>query len=295
MALQSASCPASTAEPPPFRFCLNMGTIRGLKLPVPEQVDVAAKAGYQAVELWIDEIKKYMDQGGSLADLRKRIVDLGLTVESSIGFTPWMVDDDAQRTAGLEQWKAEFDILAQVGCKRAAAPPAGASKKPVTDLVKIAERYRVLLEMGRLAGVVPQVEFWGPSKTLSRLSEAVFVAVEVGHPDACLLLDAYQIYRGGSSFDSLRLLNGRMVHVCHINDYPADPPRERVTDAYRVYPGDGVGPLVPMLRTLRESGFQGFLSLEVFNREYWKHDALTVARTGLAKTRAVVERAMQEK
>jgi sugar phosphate isomerase/epimerase len=269
-----------------------MGTIRGLKLPVPEQIDVAAKAGYQGVELWLDELRKYTDQGGSLDDLRKRIADLGLTVESSIGFTPWMVDDDAQRTAGLEQWKRELEMLARVGCKRAAAPPSGASKKPITDLLKIAERYRVLLEMGRQAGVVPQLEFWGPSKTLSRLSEAMFVAVEAGHPDACLLLDAYQIYRGGSSFESLRLLNGHAVHVCHINDYPADPPREKVTDAHRLYPGDGVAPLVDMLRTMRAAGFQGFLSLEIFNRDYWKHDALTVARTGLEKTRAVAEKAL---
>lgn len=294
-ALRPASCQASSAEPSPFRFCLNMGTIRGLKLPVPEQVDVAAKAGYQAVELWVDEINKYVDQGGSLDDLRRRIIDRGLTVESSIGFTPWVIDDDAQRAAGLEQWKRELDMLARIGCKRAAAPPSGATKKPITDLVKIAERYRVLLEMGRQAGVVPQVEFWGPSKTLSRLSEAAFVAVEAGHPDACLLLDAYQIYRGGSSFDSLRLLSGRMIHVCHMNDYPADPPRDRVTDGHRVYPGDGVGPIVPMLRTLRATGFQGFLSLEVFNREYWKQDAMTVARNGLAKTRAVAEKAMATK
>jgi sugar phosphate isomerase/epimerase len=65
-----------------------------------------------------------------------------------------------------------------------------------------------------------------------------------------------------------------------------------VTDAHRLYPGDGVAPLVDMLRTMRAAGFQGFLSLEIFNRDYWKHDALTVARTGLEKTRAVAEKAL---
>jgi hypothetical protein len=35
-------------------------------------------------------------------------------------------------------------------------------------------------------------------------------------------------------------------------------------------------------------GFSGYLSLEVFNREYWKQDALVVARTGLEKMRAAV-------
>jgi sugar phosphate isomerase/epimerase len=73
-----------------------------------------------------------------------------------------------------------------------------------------------------------------------------------------------------------------------MNDYPAVPGRAEITDAHRVYPGDGVAPLPAMLRELRRSGFRGVLSLELFNREYWKQDALAVARTGLEKMQAVV-------
>jgi 2-keto-myo-inositol isomerase len=54
------------------------------------------------------------------------------------------------------------------------------------------------------------------------------------------------------------------------------------------YPGDGVAPLASMLRDLRRIGFRGVLSLELFNRDYWKQDALKVAQTGLDKMRAVV-------
>jgi sugar phosphate isomerase/epimerase len=73
-----------------------------------------------------------------------------------------------------------------------------------------------------------------------------------------------------------------------MNDYPAQPPRAEITDAHRVYPGDGVAPLRELLRDLRRIGFRGALSLELFNREYWTQDALAVARTGLEKMRAVV-------
>jgi sugar phosphate isomerase/epimerase len=77
-----------------------------------------------------------------------------------------------------------------------------------------------------------------------------------------------------------------------VNDYPTDPPREKVTDAYRVYPGDGSAPLVTLMHDLQAIGFSGMLSLELFNREYWKLDALTVARTGREKMQAVVEKAL---
>ena len=41
------------------------------------------------------------------------------------------------------------------------APPAGATRKPGLDLMKAAERYRALLELGDEMGVVPQIETWG--------------------------------------------------------------------------------------------------------------------------------------
>src|SRR3954468_13020115 len=68
------------------RYSLNMSTIRGQKLPLPQQVEIAAKAGYQAIEPWMGELDAFVKEGGKLADLRKQIEDAGLTVESAIGF-----------------------------------------------------------------------------------------------------------------------------------------------------------------------------------------------------------------
>jgi sugar phosphate isomerase/epimerase len=148
------------------------------------------------------------------------------------------------------------------------------------------------LELGDKIGVVPQVEVWGFSKSLSRLGEVLFVAAESGHPQACLLPDVYHVYKGGSDFNALRLVNGGAIHVFHINDYPADPPRETIRDADRVYPGDGVAPIGEILRTVYDAGFRGMLSLELFNEEYWKQPPREVARTGLEKMRKAVASAL---
>jgi 2-keto-myo-inositol isomerase len=137
------------------------------------------------------------------------------------------------------------------------------------------------------------VELWGFSRTLNRLGEAALVAIESGHRQACILADVYHLFKGGSGFDGLRVLHGAAMHAFHMNDYPAKPPRGEITDAHRVYPGDGIAPLARILRDLRENGFRGALSLEVFNREYWKQDALTVLRTGMDRMRAVVRASLE--
>jgi sugar phosphate isomerase/epimerase len=290
-----APLPAEADEarrPEPFGYCLNTSTLQGQKLDLVELVEIAAKAGYQAIEPWVRELDEYVQKGGDLKALGQRIQDRGLIVPSAIAFFEWIVDDDARRQKALEDARRDMDLVRKIGGTRIAAPPAGATKQADLNLLKAAERYRALFELGEKMGVIPQVELWGFSQTLSRLGEAVLVAIESGHPQACVLADVYHLYKGGSHPQGLRLLSGTAMHVMHFNDYPADPPRSTMTDAQRIYPGDGIAPLKQILRDLRHIGFRGMLSLELFNRDYWKQDAVTVARTGLEKMRAVVQKCL---
>lgn len=283
---------AAPADDEPFGYCLNTSTISGQKLPISEVVQVAARAGYQGIEPWIRELDQHVKDGHSLSDLGKRIRDLGLKVESAIGFFDWVVDDDSRRKKALEEARRNMDMVQQIGGKRLAAPPSGATDTTGIDLRRAAERYRALIELGEPFGIVPEVEVWGFSKTLGRLSEAVHVAIESQHPAACVLPDVFHLYKGGSGFSGVKMLGPFSIGVFHFNDYPADPPREKITDAQRVYPGDGAAPLKDLVRDLRSIGYRGMLSLELFNRDYWKQDALTTARTGLEKMRAVVRSAL---
>ena len=282
----------STGVGQPFRYCLNTSTIRGQKIGLEREIDVTADAGYTAIEPWMRTIQEYVQAGGKLTDIRRRLDDRGVTIESAISFSRWIVDDDATRAKALEQSKHEMDLLAQIGGKRIAAPPAGATREPGLDLLKAAERYRTLLEIGDQIGVVPQVEVWGGSKNLHRLGQSMFVVIESGHPKACLLPDAYHIYKGGSDFTGLKTISARTIQVFHLNDYPADPPRETIGDRDRVMPGDGIAPLTQILRDLYDNGSEAVLSLELFSPVYWKKDPLEVAKTGLTKMTAVVKVAL---
>ena len=275
-----------------IKFCFNTSTVRGQKLDIIQQVELVAAAGYDAIEPWMRDIDQYKESGGSLQDLGKRISDLGITVESAIGFANWIVDSEEARAKGLDQARRDMETLKAIGGRRIAAPPVGAHREDGPELPVIAERYAALLELGAEIGVTPELELWGFSKTLSRLGELAYVATEAGHRDACVLPDVYHIYKGGSDFAGLGMLDGRHIPVFHMNDYPANPPRAEIKDADRVYPGDGVAPLNEIIQTIYANGFRGFFSLELFNPSYWKQPAKSVAETGLAKMQASVQRAL---
>ncbi len=201
------------------------------------------------------------------------------------------MDDDARRAKGLERAKVEMDLVAQIGGQRIAAPPAGATRPPALDLARVAERFRALLELGDQMGVTPQLEVWGFSATLSHFSQCMFVALETGHPKACVLADVFHLYKGGSPFTGLKLASAAARPVFHVNDYPSEPPRDKVNDGFRIFPGDGAAPMTQILRDLRAGG-PTVLSLELFNRKYWEQDALATAKEGLAKMKAAVEKAL---
>jgi sugar phosphate isomerase/epimerase len=144
-----------------------------------------------------------------------------------------------------------------------------------------------LLDLGRETGVMPQLEFWGSSPVLWHLGQVLMIAAVANDPDVRILPDVYHLFRGDSGFNGLKMLNGKLIEVFHMNDYPSDKSREEQNDADRVFPGDGSAPIHNIVRDLKNMGGEKVLSLELFNRSYWDKDPLQIAKTGLKKMKAI--------
>ena len=303
LATTSAAVVASDAQTPrpatartrptnePFGYCLNTSTIRGNNLDFSAVITAASKAGFHAIEPWIMEIDRYTTSGGTLKDLGKKIADAGLTVENAIAFNAFLDDDDTRRAASMEKLKADMDKVAQIGGKRIAVPP-GNNRAAAVSLDNAARYYREALEMGEKMGVQPLLELWGTHPILGPLSHGIYVTVAAGRADASLLLDVFHLYKSGAPFTALKQINGAALHVMHLNDYPQAADSSTLNDGNRIYPGDGVAPLQQIFRDLRDSGFRGYFSLELFNKEYWAKSADENLKTAMDKIRATVRAAM---
>jgi len=292
MALGTAgiSIPASlagkaAAAPSKFRYCLNTSTISGQGLDLLKYIEITAAAGYDGIEIWVRDLQAALDAGLPISRIKDHIAEHGIQVESAIGFAPWM----AGGALGFEQMEQEMQLLAGIGCRRIAAPPAGVPADKPLDLFATGEKYKKLLALGRKTGVMPQLEFWGSSPVLWHLGQVLMIAAVADDPDARILPDVYHLFRGDSGFHSLKMLNGKLIEVFHVNDYPTSKPREAQGDADRVYPGDGGAPWQQILTDLKNMGGEKVLSLELFNRSYWEKDPLGVAQTGLLKMKSLVE------
>lgn len=280
-----------------MQLCLNTSTLANPSDPalgVEAKARLAAAAGCAQIEVWNDELTVWEQSGRDLAELRTIVADAGLSVASVISLRNWQDTDGAEYQAALDDTRRRMAQAAAVGAPRIVATPTIAwEHEPYHfDLERTAERYRVLLELGREFGVVPMMEFLGFVRSVYLLEQAVAIAQLADHPDACVVLDPFHLWRGGSGLRGVGRLPAELVGICHFNDAPADdPPRCEQRDADRVYPGDGCLPLAAMLRALAANGYDGPLSLELFNPGYWALAPTENLRRGVAKTKAVLAEA----
>jgi sugar phosphate isomerase/epimerase len=245
---------------PPFRYSLNSSTIR--PTPILDKIRIAAAAGYEAIELWHDDIDLFLQRGGTLRDIRRALDDHGLVVPTTIMLKGWCEPDGPAYKAGLAECRRRLDQAAAVGALHAiAGPPHG----PV-DFALAGRRYRELLELGLTCGVRPAMEYLGFVQEVNSIGAARRIMRESGCPQATIVLDPF-----------------------HFDDAPASPPPPQQRDPDRVMPGDGIIPLKRFVALLRQIGYDRWISLELFREDLWQQDPLEVARVGLAKMRAVCE------
>jgi sugar phosphate isomerase/epimerase len=266
-----------------FAYCLNTSTIR--PTPLLKKIEIAAAAGYQAIEPWNDEISAYLEQGGNLADLRRAIDENGLEVVSVIALHGWITALGGDHERVLDDCRRRMAQAVALGSPYIVASPP----QQVVDLKHASRRFAELLAIGARLGVLPSMEFLGFVDGVKNLASAWAIASGTGDPKATVVADVFHMMRGGGSIDDLLALAGENLACFHINDLPAKPDPLTQKDEDRVMVGDGIALLPRVIANLRTIGYHGPLSLELFNRGLWSEDPRSVAERGLDRIRALVE------
>ena len=220
-----------------FPLCLNTSTIR--PTPLREKIEIAARAGFDMVELWSGDVEAYQEGGGTLAALRAHLQHAGLRVPSMIALMGWADLAPEAFTQYVEQARGRMETAAALGSPViVASPPV----RTAVDLGVAGERYAALLALGRRIGVLPAMEFLGFVPQINNIRTALEVMARADDRSATIVLEPFHSFRGGGDFDEVRLVPGHAVAICHFNDAPGDKPRESQTDGDRVLPGDGILP-----------------------------------------------------
>ncbi|HBT94578.1 MAG TPA: xylose isomerase [Chitinophagaceae bacterium] len=271
----------------PWPICLDTATIRPASLK--DKVSIAAEAGFDGIEPWDSELEAFEKNGGNLKALGAEIKKLGLKVPSVIGLWNAIPGTMPEFELSLKETRRRMRMAHDIGAEHIQTIP---NTLPENYNQKwVAERYRDIIEIGMKEFNIKPALVFVKYFTIKTLGQAVGVAMDANHPNALVIPDVYHMYISGGGFEGLKMLKGDAIAIFQFNDAPNTPAFKDLKDEHRVYPGDGILPLTSIFKDLKATGYKGFISLEMYNPNYYKEDLLQVAKTGLRKTLEVLKKA----
>lgn len=254
-------------------------------LPAAFADDVAgyADGGCDAVELWLTKLEQHLEANDP-DDARKLLADRGLTPAAAAYQGGLLLSQGEQRRAAFDHFKRRLDL-----CQRFGVPTVVL----VADFVQKVDGEALgralvsLTEAARWAagfGVRLALEFRGADTFCACLDTALLLVEQCGEPNVGVCLDVFHYYKGPSKAEDLdRLTAANLAHV-QVCDVPGVP-RELMTDADRVFPGEGDFRLEPIVAKLRQIGYAGWVSLELMNPVVWRAKPSQVAELGMTALR----------
>ncbi len=250
-----------------MKICLNRGTA-GAGLPLEQFVDLAADAGFPGADVDLSYAADY--SVSALADLYAK---------SNLSFGGWSPPHDfraepSKMTEGLrrlETFAAAARELNIDACGTYILPSADLPFMEnwafhVRMIKPIAER---LAAHGLRFGL----EFVSPHHLRHKFKHEFIITpglmlelADVIGSNVGLLVDSFHLHCAGEPNAHLKRIPLDKIVFCHLNDAPGLPLHD-VEDGKRLLPGQGVIDIRGFLSTLTEMGFNGVMSLEVFNAE----------------------------
>ena len=118
---------------------------------------------------------------------------------------------------------------------------------------------------------------------------------KTGRPNVGMTVDCADFYGGGGLMTELDSLDPSRIFAFHLDDLE-DTPKEAISDATRLLPGQGVIPLDAICSHMKANGYDGVCSIELFRPGYWDWDpcelAVKLARSGIEGPVAAFQRAV---
>jgi sugar phosphate isomerase/epimerase len=248
-----------------------------------------AKAGVTQAELTNGLLDDYL-RTETVASAKRLLGDLGVKPVSGACGVSGLIEPNPERATALDTFRKRCETWAELGIPIIYSTTATAIKPTPDDYKAAPANVREVAEIAKQFQLTVLFEFVRTSTYASTLRTLLSITRESGQPNVGPLFDCYHFWSGYNKLEDLDLLRPGDVRHVHFQDVQ-DIPRELLDTTTRVPPGDGVTPLVTILRALADKGYAGPLSIELLAAKYSGGDPFEVAREVKAKGEAVMKKA----
>ncbi|WP_020396865.1 bifunctional sugar phosphate isomerase/epimerase/4-hydroxyphenylpyruvate dioxygenase family protein [Thiolinea disciformis] len=249
--------------------CLS-GTLR-------QKIEAIAKAGFQGIEIFENDL---ITCDASINDIRLMIQDHGLEIVTYQPFRDFEGLPEPHRSKAFERAERKFDLMEQLGtdllmvCSSVHPHALGGIQRAADDFHALGERAKA-----HHMRVAFEALAWG--RFVYDYRDSWEIVRRANHEAVGLCLDTFHIFSRGVDLQAILNIPGDKIFLVQV----ADAPRLSMDHLswsrhYRCFPGQGELPLDQFMNNLHATGYNGALSLEIFNDQFRSGSPENTARDG---------------
>jgi 4-hydroxyphenylpyruvate dioxygenase len=246
----------------------------------------AAKAGFRAVEIFENDLTFF---SGKPRDARSMASDLGLEIVALQPMRDFEAMPEAIRARNFERAARKFDLMGELGtrllciCSNVSEEAIDDSSRASADLAELAEharRYGFSIGYEALAWG-RHVRDWNVAWDIVRLANC---------PNLGIVLDSFHACARGNSIEPMSAIPPDRIALVQVADAPAlQMDTLSLSRHYRCYPGQGDFPVIDYLDAITRAGYDGPVSLEIFNDQFRGASSNSIALDGMRSLLALGE------
>ncbi len=256
-----------------MKTCFNTITA-GLEARLEDIIAACGEVGFAGIEIDQRHVAAALERM-PMGEIKRLLDDARLEAASVMAFN---LDPFGDPDAGLAAIRHGADIARALGAPIlltfcAAGIPDGMNHHEARR--RAGER--VALFADAAAPVAIALEPIGRTALMGGPVEAREIAHYSGRPNVGIMMDSFHYYLSRVPDGAIRSIPRQDLLIVHLND-AEDRPISELQDSHRLHIGRGILPLQEDLALLREIGYDGYVSVEIFRPEYWAQPVQQVIR-----------------
>jgi len=246
--------------------------------PLEKKIEAAAQAGFDGIEIFREDLV-YCDD--TALAIGRYVAESGIEIFSLQSLRDFEALPEAERAWNFKRAGRFLDLAASIGapllvvCANTSADTIDDADLAAADLARLAD---MAAERGLRVGY----EALAVSRAVRTYAQAWEIIKKADRPNLGLVFGAVHAFAAGSDFGSLETMDPQRIFLVHLADAPLMKMDVRLLSRhFRLFPGQGELPIPDLYKLLRRLGYDGPISLEIFNDQVRAMSPSKIANDGI--------------
>ncbi|MBO6719452.1 MAG: sugar phosphate isomerase/epimerase and 4-hydroxyphenylpyruvate domain-containing protein [Rhizobiaceae bacterium] len=242
-----------------------------------EKLSAIAEAGFDGIEIFENDFLAF---DASPREVGRMVRDAGLEIALFQPFRDFEGMPEPLRGRTFDRAQRKFDLMNELGadlvlvCSNVSPAALGGIDRAAAD-------FRELGELAAQRGIRVGYEALAWGRFVSDHRDAWEIVRRADHPNVGLIVDSFHSLARRIDPDTIATIPGDRIFFVQVADAPAlDMDLLYWSRHYRNMPGEGDLPVADFLRAVASTGYDGYLSLEIFNDQFRGGSAKAISVDG---------------